>query len=314
MKTLVAGGTGLVGAWLMRRLIDRGADVIGTRLSRPAPFSPERFRRFDLTDEQACREATRGMDLVILAAAQTFGAKVMKEAPTALIQPNLKINAGLLEACRINGVERVLFVSSSTVYQEADHPIREDELDLNLPPHALYLGVGGMKRYIEQLAGFYRARYGMNVTIVRPTNLFGPYDKFDSERAHVLPALILRALRREDPFVVWGDGKAVRDFLYIEDFVDDLLALLERPVCPDPINLGCGTALTIADAARVILEVCGHRVAPRFDPSLPEAIPYRMLNLERARSILGERRRTPFAEGIRRTVEWCRQRPAAVAV
>ncbi len=303
-RILVAGGTGLVGANLTRRLAELGADVRASYHSRRPDGLPGEWVRSDFTELEGCLAATNGMDGVFICAAQTFGAKIMKEQPTALILPNLRINSGLLEACRINGVKKVVFISSSTVYQEAAHPIREDELDLNRPPYELYLGVGWMKRYIEQLARFYAARYGMAIGIVRPTNMYGPHDKFEDDKSHVLPALIKRALAKEDPYVVWGDGTTVRDFLYVEDFVGDLLDIYARACVCDPLNTAHGSAITIREAVDVILRVCGHSIRPTYDASKPNAIPYRMLNTAKFEGLFGRKRRTPFEEGIRRTVAW----------
>jgi GDP-L-fucose synthase len=305
-KVLVAGGTGLVGTALVRRLHGASAVVRATYHSRPPAELAELYQRYDFTSLDDCRAATRDVQDVFVCAAQTFGAQIMKERPTSLVLPNLAINSGLFEACRENGVERVVFVSSSTVYQEAFHPIREDQLDLNQQPFQLYQGVGWMKRYVEQLARFYHDRYGMKVAIVRPTNIYGPHDKFDDDKSHVLPALIKRALKREDPFVVWGTGNTVRDFLYVEDFVDDLLLILERCCNADPINVAHGQSISVREAVAVILDACGHRTTPEYDPSKPEAVPYRMLDTTKADALLGRRSRTSFAPGIEATVRWYR--------
>lgn len=312
-NVLVAGGAGLVGASLTRRLDALGAHVLASYHERPPPFLAERYRRFDFTELDDCLAATRGMDDVFICAAQTFGAQVMHERPESLILPNLRINAGLLEACQRNRVGRVLFISSSTVYQEASHPIREAELDLNRPTYPLYAGVGWVARYTEQLARFYVDRHQLRIAIVRPTNVYGPLDKFDDGKSHVLPALIKRALAREDPFVVWGSGEAVRDFLYVEDLVDDLIAVLERGCSSEPLNVASGTGVTIRQAVAMVLDACGHAPTVRYDPSRPDAIPYRLLDTTKADEILGPRRRTPLRDGIVETVRWYRATRAARA-
>lgn len=305
-RVLVAGASGLVGSALTQRLHELGAEVQATHHQRPPALLPELHRRCDLTRRVDCAAAIRGVQDVVICAAQTYGAQIMRDEPTRLVLPNLQIHSNLLEASRLAGVERVLLISSSTVYQEAFRPLREDELDLNVQPFPLYQGVGWMKRYVEQLARFYFDRYALPVAIVRPSNVYGPRDKFEDDRSHVLPALIKRALKRENPFVVWGTGDAVRDFLFVEDFVDDLLAVLARPFTCDPLNLASGSALTIRDAVRAILDVCEHDATPQYDPSKPDAIPYRMLDTTKADAILGRRPRTPFRDGIAATVAWYR--------
>ncbi len=303
---LVAGGTGLVGTNLVKRLLASGAEVLASYHLKPAAVKGE-YRKFDFTDFKDCMEATSDMDYVVISAAQTYGSKIMKENPTASILANLKIYAGLLEASSLNGVEKVLVISSSTVYQESDHPVKEHELDMNKPPYPLYFGVGWVNRYVEQLAAFYWKTHGMKIGIVRPPGIYGPYDKFDEEKSNVLPALIRRALKREEPFVVWGDGNAVRDFLYVEDLVDDLLDVLENYCVCDPVNVGSGRGVTVRGAVQVILEACGHEATPIYDETKPSGIPYRVLDLSKFEAVFGKKERTPFKDGISRTVEWLRE-------
>jgi GDP-L-fucose synthase len=306
-KVLVAGGSGLVGANLTQRLVHDGAKVLSTFTTRPPQLLREAYRQYDFTQFDDCLEATRDRDIVFLCAAQIGGAKTMREQPTQFMLPNLEINAGLFEACSRNGVGKVVFVSSSTVYQLASHPIREDELDLNQPPFELYFGVGWLNRYLEKLAAFYRQTRGIQVEVLRPTNIYGPHDHFEDDRAHVLPALINRALRRENPFVVWGDGTAVRNFIYVDDFVDDLLLVAGKDCGGEPLNVAGDRDLTIRQAVREVLDATNHPVEPEYDASKPTAIPYRALNTNRFVGIFGPRKRTPFEEGVRRTVEWRRQ-------
>ncbi|OGQ61265.1 MAG: hypothetical protein A3G92_07580 [Deltaproteobacteria bacterium RIFCSPLOWO2_12_FULL_38_8] len=223
---------------------------------------------------------------------------------------NLKININLLEACYINKVEKVIFISSSTVYQQANYPICEDELDLNKPPYDCYRDVGWLNRYVEQLCKYYFKDHGMKIGIVRPTNLYGPYDKFDDERSHILPALIKRALRKENPFVVWGDGEVIRDFVYVDDFIDDLFGIFEKKCDCDPINIGSNKATTVKAAANIILNLCGHdSVTPQFDLSKPTAIPYRMLNVDKLAMTFGNRKRTSLEEGLSKTIRWYEHLP-----
>jgi GDP-L-fucose synthase len=163
-----------------------------------------------------------------------------------------------------------------------------------------------MTRYVEQLARFYFTRHGLPIAIVRPTNVYGPLDKFDDGKSHVLPALIKRAVAREDPFVVWGSGRAVRDFLYVEDCVDDLITAIERCTTCEPLNVASGAGVTIREAVAAVLDACDHKPAVRYDASKPDAIPCRLLDTSRADRILGPRSRTPLRTGIAATVRWYR--------
>lgn len=305
-NVLVAGGAGLVGTHVVARCLQDGAFVRASFCSRPPSQHAACYERYDFTEFEDCLKATRDIDYAVLCAAKVYAAGVMRENPTAAILPNLTINAGLLEACHLNNVARVVYVSSTTVYPLASHALREDELDLNVPPFELYRAVGAYNRYMEQLAQTYHARNKVAVGIVRPTNVYGPFDHFDDERAHVLPALIRRADAKTDPFVVWGSGAAVRDFLYAEDLASDIVDVLDGYCTGDPVNTGSGLATSIRDLVDVVLEACGHTAAVTYDASKPESIPYRMVSLAKLHALFGGKPRVSLADGISRTVDWYR--------
>jgi GDP-L-fucose synthase len=197
-----------------------------------------------------------------------------------------------------------MLISSSTVYQENSRPISEEQLNLNKPPYSLYFGIGWMNRYIEQLAKFYYKICGLPVGIVRPSYIYGPYDNFDDIKSHVVPALIKRAIRKEDPYLVWGKSTITRDFIYIDDFIDDLIGVFERYCLGEPLNIGSGFGISIREAVRIILDVCGHKIIPCYDKNKPTGIPYRVLNITKLNLILGKKNRTTFKKGIENTVKW----------
>jgi GDP-L-fucose synthase len=308
-RVLVAGATGLIGANLVEALLRRGTHIRGTIHNKPPVIQDPRIQyiRTDLTKREDCAAAVENVDYVFLCAANTSGARVMVENPVAHITENLLINSQMLEAACLAKVKRVLFISSTTTYPAVEYPVREDEAFTG-DPHESYLGVGWMKRYIEKLALFYHKRYGLAVALVRPTNVYGPCDKFDFERSHVLPALIRRAVEKQDPFEVWGDGMAVRDFIYITDVVDALLAVLEKHANCDPINLGSGQPVTIRQCVETILRLTGHTKARViYDFSKPSTIPARLVDLTKARTVLEFQPKVSFEEGLRRTIGWYRQ-------
>lgn len=313
-KMLVAGGAGLVGTNLTQRLAREGADVAASYYQREPDSLKERYRQADFTDFEQCLALTKGMTDVFLCAIQGASVEGTRSKPIAGILPNIQMNANLLEACRQNGVERAVFVSSSTVYPEANHSIREEELDLNEQPYELYLAAGWMYRYIEQLCHFYHKRYGLKISLIRASNIYGPYDRFEEGKSHVLPALIKRALQKETPFKVWGQGSTVRDFIFVDDFVDAILWVWERYLVCGPLNVGYGQGTTIDEAVKVILEASGHNTAPEYDTSKPTAIPYRVLDTKKFESIFGSWRRIPLSEGIRKTVAWYQPRMSTEAV
>ncbi|MDD3312159.1 NAD-dependent epimerase/dehydratase family protein [Pseudodesulfovibrio sp.] len=302
---LVAGGTGLIGANTARRLAGLGADVTGTRHASARPEFAA-LPKFDFTNFEDCLEATRGRDGLVISAAISHGAAENKANPTGATLPNLRIMAGLLEAAARNRVRKVVLLSSSTVYQPAAHPIREDELDLNQPVHAAYRSVGNLYRYLEQLAAGYGEIYGLSAYILRPTSVYGPYDSFDPQKSNVLPALIRRACAGEDPFMVWGSPDVVRDFVYVADVADAIAACLLTDDVPPatPVNLCSGAPVTIGQAVAAVLAACGRSPEVVFDADKPTTIPYRAVDGGRRNRYFHGSPVTPLPEGLRQTIEW----------
>jgi GDP-L-fucose synthase len=306
-KVLVTGGAGLLGTALTTALIKGGIDVESSFFSRtPPPELASYYRHYDFNRFDDCLAATSGKDAVIICAVQAAGVQGIQQSPTATLLPNLSIHAGLFEACAINGVDRAVWVSSSTVYQEAFYPIREDQLDLNLPVYDLYAGIGWVYRYVEQLASCYYRKRGLKLGVIRTSNIYGPYDRFDDRKSHVIPALIKRALAGETPFTVWGNGYTVRDFIYVDDLVEGVLRVLRGYCIADPINISNGSPVTVRELVDTVLEVCNHHAPVDFDKDKPTAVPYRVLDNTKCHALLGYFPRTSLKNGLKSTVEWYR--------
>lgn len=304
-KVLVTGGAGLLGTALTAKLVAAGIEVESTYFSRtPPPHLAHCYRQYDFSRYDECLAATAGKDVVVICAVQASGVKGVQESPTAALLPNLAIHAGLFEACANNSVEKAVWVSSSTVYQEAFHPIREDELDLNQPVYDLYAGIAWVYRYLEQLAACYYRKRSLQIGVIRTSNIYGPYDRFDDQKSHVIPALIKRALVKETPFTVWGTDATVRDFIYVDDLVEGVLRVLRDYCVAEPINISHGAPVTIRELVDVVLTACHHQGPVVFDVTKPTAVPYRVLDNGKCNRLLGEFPRTSLAEGIAKTVNW----------
>ena len=306
-KVLVTGGAGLLGTALTIALIKAGIDVESSFFSRtpPSELAPY-YQHYDFNRFDDCLAATSGKDAVIICAVQAAGVQGIQQSPTATLLPNLAIHAGLFEACAVNGVDRAVWVSSSTVYQEAFHPIREDEIDLNLPVYDLYAGIGWVYRYLEQMAACYYRKRSLKIGVIRTSNIYGPYDRFDDQKSHVIPALIKRALSGETPFTVWGNGFTVRDFIYVDDLVEGVLRVLQGYCIADPINISNGYPVAVRELVDTVLKVCDHEAAVLFDKDKPTAVPYRVLDNTKCHSLLGSFSRTSLKDGLQSTVDWYR--------
>lgn len=303
-NVLVTGATGLIGTNLARELAQRGAHVRGTiHVKDPLIEDPNiSYVKCDLTRQEDCLKVVENVDYAFFCAANTSGAHAIATNPLSHVTDNLIINARLLAAS--GDIDRCLFISSSTVYPSADYAVKEDEAFRD-DPHPSYFGSAWMKRYSEKLIEFYCEKYDRKIAVVRPTNVYGPFDKFDFETSHVLPALVRRAVEKQNPLEVWGDGSAVRDFIYVSDLVEAMLQAMERCQQFDPVNIGSGNPVTIKDSLELILRIARHTSAEViYDSSKPTTIPFRVLDLSKSREQLGFLPKVSLEEGLTKTIAW----------
>ena len=306
-RVLVAGAAGFVGTHLVQRLIELGSEVRGTLFNRPTQWHDSRveYVTCDLTKPEDCLNVTQGVDFVFMAAANSSGAGVMEKTPLVHLTPNVVMNAHMLAAAYENSVKRFCFISSNTVYPVTDFPVSEE--DTNFEYFEKYFVVGWMKRFSEIMCEMYaeKIKSPMQTVVVRPGNLYGPYDKYTWKESKVIAALIRRAIERHDPFVVWGDGYDLKDFLYIEDFIQGLLLAFERSEGFEPLNIASGQPFNIRQVLAEILRETDYMDARvKYDASQPTMIPKRLIDISRAREVAGWAPRTSLKEGIAHTVAW----------
>ena len=305
-KVLVTGGTGFVGTHIVQELLKQEAKVRVSIHNRPLIVQDERIETVtaDLDRLDDCKKAAEGVDYVFHAAGSVGAAGVTKSAIMASIAQNLVLNAYMLEAAWEAGVSRFLIYSSSTGYPVADHAVKEEEM-WSGPTHPAYFGYGWMRRYLERLAEFVATNSSMKLAIVRPSAVYGRYDNFNPVGSHVIPSLIRRAIAKESPFVVWGTGEEVRDFLHISDFARGSLLTLEKYAEADAVNIGYGRVVTIKDIVRLVLQATGYDTAQViFDSTKPTTIPFRMVDISKAERILNFKPEIHLEDGIRDTVKW----------
>ena len=310
-KVLVAGGAGFVGVNLINRLLLLGADVRATIHNKPPVISDDKIEYItcDLMEKEDCRRAAEGVDYVFMCAANTSGAAVMAKTPLVHVTPNILMNTLMLDGAYKAGVQKFLFISSNTVYPPTDHPVKEDEM---VPGQMFekYFCVGWMKQFTEVLCRMYseKIKNTMNTVIVRPANIYGSHDDFEWETSHVLPALIRKVVERHDPIEIWGDGNDIKDFIYIDDFVEGVLLAMEKIQTFEPVNIATGVPCSIRHALDAILQSDGYTNANIiFDSSKPTMIPKRLIDTTKAKQFLGFVAKTPLSEGIKKTVNWYRK-------
>ncbi len=307
-KILIAGGAGFVGVNLIRRLLELGAEVTATLHNKPSVIKDERVRyiKCDLTKSEDCNRVVADIDYVFMCAANTSGAAVMEKTPLVHVTPNVVMNTLMLESAYKASVKKFLFISSNTVYPDVNHPVKEDEM-MSGDLFEKYFCVGWMKRFTEILCQMYSEKIikPMQTVVVRPANIYGPYDDFEWETSHVLPALIRKVVEKHKPLEVWGDGNDIKDFIYVGDLIEGVLSAMEKLDTFNPINIASGKACTIKDVLNAILTADDYKdVKIVFNTSKPTMIPKRFIDTSKAKTLLGFEAKTSLTEGIKKTVEW----------
>ena len=305
----MAGGTGFIGSNLILRLLNEECQIRATFNQRPPTIKDKRveYVKADLTVMEDCNKTVDGMDYVFMCAAKTSGAAVMASTPLAHVTPNVVMNAQIMEAAYLAKVKKFLFISSSAAYPPTgDKPVREDEM-FKGDPYETYYSVGWMKRFAEILCKVYsqKIKNPMPTVVVRPSNIYGPYDKYDFSTSHMTAALIRRVVEQHNPLEVWGTGKDIKDLIYIDDFLDGMLLAFEKTSDYMAVNIASGEGHSVKQVLQAILDVDGYSDANvRFDPSKPTMIPIRLIDTSFAGQEFGFRPKYSLEEGLRKTVEW----------
>lgn len=292
-KIFVAGHRGMVGSAIVRNLQEKGYGQILTRT----------HEELDLLDQRsvyAFLEEQRP-DYVFIAAAKVGGIYANNLYRAQFIHENLLIEANLIHGAYLAGVQRLTFLGSSCIYpRDCPQPIREDylltgPLEPTNEPYAI-AKIAGIK-----LCENYNRQYGTQYVAVMPTNLYGPNDNYDLERSHVLPALIRKAheakQNRESELVVWGSGKPMREFLYVEDLGAACVFVMEEGISEGFYNVGTGVDITIRQLAEIVMDVVGFKGNIKFDALKPDGTPRKLLDVSRMHA-LGWRAKVELREGI----------------
>jgi nucleoside-diphosphate-sugar epimerase len=309
-KILVAGATGMVGTSIMRHLVSEHPSVaVSGTWHFSAPFCNGgnlEYVQADLTIREECRKAVRGCSGVIMAAAHSGGAASSMAEPQRQTTDNLVMDANLLEACHAEGVERVVFISSATVYQDLEGVISESGLDWNKDPHPAHFGVGWAKRSAEKLCQFWHLKYGLEVVVARASNVYGPFARFDPGRSNFIPALIRKAADELDPFDVWGSPKVTRDVIFCEDFARAISGLFfAAQIKHDVFNVGSGTSTTVGEVVELALRAAGHRPSRiNYTESGPSTTKSRLLDCSKIRQAIDWTPVVSLEQGIRETTLW----------
>jgi GDP-L-fucose synthase len=297
-KVLITGGNGFLGKHLIARL----------QAKKPKLIRIADSDHYDLREFKDCIRASRGMDIVIHLAAKVGGIGFNREFPADLFDDNILMGTYMMKASRINKVKKYVALGTICAYPKfTPVPFKEKDLWIGYPEetNAPY-GLAKKMQLVQSTA--YREQYNFNSIFLLPVNLYGPGDNFNPMSSHVIPALIKKFIdaksKKEKKVVVWGTGKASREFLYVEDAVEGIIKATESYNKSDPVNLGAGFEMTIKDLTNLIKKLSEFKGEIVWDKTKPDGQPRRMLDVTKAKKVFFFTAKSTFEEGLKNTINW----------
>lgn len=309
---LICGATGFVGRNIAERLAEiSDLEVRGTYFkSRPWRHPKIKMVRVDLTDKNRVNKTIPGVDIIIQAAATTSGAKEIIHKPYYHVTDNAVMNAYVLRAAHECKVSQLIFFSCSVMYQSSKMPVKETDFDANQTIFPAYFGAAWTKVYTEKACEFYSRIGSTKFTVIRHSNIYGPYDKFDLEKSHVFGATVTKVMtaKPNGEIIVWGNGKEERDLLYISDLVDFVELAIKKQKTPfELVNVGCGNSIPIREIISKIINYSQKNIRVGYDEGKPTLKTRLCLDISKARKIFGWSPKISLEAGIQKTIDWYRQ-------
>lgn len=301
-RILVTGGSGFLGSYVVEKLKGRGCRNI---------FVP-RIEDYDLVRMESVKKVYKDSrpDIVIHLAAQVGGIGANRQNPGKFFYDNLMMGVQMIEVGRRIGIEKFVAIGTICSYPKfTPVPFKEENLWDGYPEetNAPY---GLAKKMLLVQSQAYRQQYGFNSIFLLPVNLYGPKDNFNPQTSHVIPALIKKCIDAQKgpegnlDIVVWGSGKATREFLYVEDAAEGIILAAQKYNKPEPVNLGAGFEISIKELVRLIAGLTGFKGRIIWDKSKPDGQPRRCLDTKEAFKEFGFKAKTKLEDGLKKTIDW----------
>ncbi len=304
-KILVTGGKGFLGQALCKRLCETNGIKI---------FCSSR-KCYDLRFLENAESLVNNSfgfhelpDIIFHLAASVGGIGANQMHPGSFFYDNMIMGMNIMECARLYNINKVVMVGSICAYPKfAPIPFKEKDL-WNGYPEETNAPYGIAKKSLLVMAQGYRKEYGLNIVTVFPVNLYGPNDNFDLTTSHVIPAMIRKFIKarreNENNVVLWGDGSATREFLYVDDAAEALVLTAQKYDSSEPMNIGAGFEISIKELAEIIKDMTDYKGKIVWDTSKPNGQPRRMLDVSKAREEIGFEAKTSFEEGLKKAIDW----------
>ncbi len=297
---LVTGGSGFLGRHVVQALVEAGAN--------PGQISTPRSKDCDLRSAENCKSALEGKDIAIHLAAHVGGIGLNQKKPGELFYDNLMMGVNLIHQAHLTGVSKVVVVGTICAYPKfTPVPFKEENL-WNGYPEETNAPYGVAKKALLVQLDAYRQQYGLSGVYLLPVNLYGPWDNFNPDSSHVIPALIRKLdeakQRKDDVVAVWGDGSPTREFLYVEDAAKGIVRATQHYDGSEPVNLGTNNEISIKDLVELLAELMEFEGKIHWQTDKPNGQPRRCLDTQKAEKLFGFKAQMSFREGLKRTIDW----------
>ena len=310
-RILICGATGFIGRNILDYFYDnQNYKIRATHFKREHPTNYEgvEWVRCDLRDAAALPSLLDGVDIVLQFAATTTGAKDIVSKPYMHVTDNVVMNSLLLQQAFMESVEHFIFPSCTIMYQKCDTALKESDFNPSDEILPFYYGPGHTKVYLENLCNFYSNLGETKHTVIRHSNIYGPYDKYDLEKSHVTGASITKVMNSDNEVVVWGTGEEKRDLLYVEDLLD----FIEKAINLQTekfslVNVGLGEGTRIIDLVEKIIKIADKDINIKHDttkPTLPTSL---FLDCTLAKKKFDWSPNHTLEEGLAKTIKWYRE-------
>ena len=304
LKIMVLGATGFIGKNIALHFSKKLK--IKATYNKKVPFKNKNIEwiKCDLKNSRQINNLFDNIDVVINAAAVTSGAKDIINRPHIHVNDNALMNVNILKQIfKNNNIKHYIFFSCTVMYQSSLQ--KQDENKFNYKIIDKYFGVGWTKVYIEKLCKFYSNFLNTKFTIVRHSNIYGPYDKFDLEKSHVLGATVTKVMNAKKEIIIWGRGNEIRDFLYISDLIKFVeLAIRKQKNKYEIYNCGSEIGTKILDLVKLIIKITGKNIKIKKNATAPTIKFNLVLDCKKAKKEMGWKSKVSLSEGIKKTLIW----------